>query len=73
MEKTIGVDRRATLPEFHSDTLRKRAVKSNTRPYRAEAGPAAGPTRGKVALFATCYCNVNTPDIGQDLIGVLRT
>ncbi len=32
----------------------------------------AGPTSGKVALFATCYCNVNTPDIGQDLIRVFE-
>ena len=32
----------------------------------------AGPTRGKVALFATCYCNVNTPDIGQDIIKVFE-
>jgi Fe-S oxidoreductase len=25
-----------------------------------------------VALFTTCYCNVNTPDIGQDLIRVFE-
>ena len=25
-----------------------------------------------MALFATCYCNVNTPDIGQDLLRVFE-
>ena len=33
---------------------------------------AAGPTRGKAALFTTCYCNVNEPDIGDDLIRVFE-
>ena len=33
---------------------------------------AAGPTRGRVALFATCYCNVHTPDIAQDLVRVFE-
>ena len=69
MEKTLGVDRRANLPEFHSKTLRKRD--KQRQPAQPEPVPA-GPTRGKVALFATCYCNVNTPDIGQDLIRILE-
>jgi Fe-S oxidoreductase len=59
----------ANLPQFHSDTLRRRA--KGHEPAQAVVKPA-GPTRGKVALFATCYCNVNTPDIGQDLIRVLE-
>ncbi|MDX1556693.1 MAG: heterodisulfide reductase-related iron-sulfur binding cluster, partial [Xanthomonadales bacterium] len=69
MEKTIGVDRRANLPRFHSDTLRKRDRKR--QPASADV-KAAGPTRGKVALFTSCYCNVNTPEIGQALIRVLE-
>ncbi|HKJ17729.1 MAG TPA: heterodisulfide reductase-related iron-sulfur binding cluster [Xanthomonadales bacterium] len=69
MEKSIGVDRRASLPDFHSDTLRRR--EKNHQSLATEK-VAAGPTRGKVALFGTCYCNVNTPDIGQDLIRVLE-
>jgi Fe-S oxidoreductase len=32
----------------------------------------AGPTTGKVAVFATCYCNYNEPEIGADLIAVLQ-
>jgi Fe-S oxidoreductase len=69
MEKTLDLDHRAHLPQFHSDTLRRRD-KGRTP---AEVTPQeAGPTRGKAALFATCYCNVNTPDIGQDLIKVFE-
>jgi glycerol-3-phosphate dehydrogenase subunit C len=69
MEKTLDVHRDATLPTWHTDTLRKRD--RDRSPLAVEA-VEAGPTRGKVALFATCYCNVNTPDIGQDLIRVFE-
>jgi len=69
MEKTLDLDHRAHLPEFHSDTLRRR---DKGRTPVSSSPLAAGPTRGKAALFATCYCNVNTPDIGQDLIKVFE-
>jgi glycerol-3-phosphate dehydrogenase subunit C len=69
LEKTLDLDHRAHLPEFHSDTLRRRD--KGRQPAAVEA-QAAGPTRGKAALFTTCYCNVNTPDIGQDLIRVFE-
>lgn len=69
LEKTLGVDQRAHLPKFHSDTLRKR---DKARQPMAIDGVAAGPTKGKVALFATCYCNVNAPDIASDLIRVFE-
>ncbi len=69
LEKTLDLDHRAHLPEFHSDTLRRR---DKTRSPAAVEIREAGPTRGKAALFATCYCNVNTPDIGQDLIRVFE-
>jgi Fe-S oxidoreductase len=32
----------------------------------------AGPTQGKVVLFATCYGNYNEPGIGEDLAAVLE-
>jgi len=69
LEKTLDLDHRAHLPEFHSKTLRRRD--KGRSPLAAEI-TAAGPTRGRVALFATCYCNVNTPDIAQDLIKVFE-
>jgi Fe-S oxidoreductase len=69
MEKVLDVHQDAILPQYHSRTLRKRLA------GRADFGMAAepaGPTRGKVALFATCYCNYNEPDIGMDLAAVLE-
>jgi len=33
---------------------------------------ATADTRGKVALFATCYCNRNEPDLDADLAAVFR-
>ena len=69
MEKVMDLHPDAHLPDFHSKTLRRR--EGGRTPLAAEAKPA-GPTRGKVALFATCYCNANTPGIGQDLIRVFE-
>ncbi len=69
LEKVLDLDQRAHLPEFHADTLRRRD--KGRQPAAVEV-QKAGPTRGKAALFVTCYCNVNTPDIGQDLICVFE-
>lgn len=68
-QSVLQVDKRACLPEYHSDTLRKR------HPHligRQAQGEAAGPTTGKVALFATCYGNYNEPDLNEDLIAVFE-
>lgn len=69
LDKVLGVHPDAILPEYHSSTLRKRLGKQADEPG---AVVAAGPTRGKVALFATCYCNYNEPGIGEDLAAVFR-
>jgi len=68
LEKVLGVHPGAILPEYHSNTLRKRLRKNGDQVAIAEA---AGRTHGKVALFTTCYCNYNEPDIGEDLVAVL--
>ena len=69
LEKTLDIHRDAHLPEFHTDTLRRRH--QHRQPLDAPA-QAAGPTRGRAALFTTCYCNVNEPDIGDDLVAVFE-
>ncbi len=69
MEKTLDIHRDAKLPAFHTDTLRRR---DKGRAPKAVSPVAAGPTRGRAALFTTCYCNVHTPEIGQDLIRVFE-
>jgi Fe-S oxidoreductase len=69
LEKTLKIHRDADLPRYHGKTLRK--LDKTRQPGACEA-VVAGPTRGKAALFATCYCNYNAPDIGRDLIAVFE-
>ena len=69
LEKVLAVHAEARIPSYHTQTLRKR--------LGARAAPSlepcpAGPTTGKVALFATCYGNYNEPHIGEDLVAVLE-
>jgi len=70
LEELLEVHPDAHLPEYHSDTLRRRM--NVTRNRDAKAAPGPGPTRGKVALFATCYGNYNEPDLGEDLVAVFE-
>lgn len=69
LDKVLGVHPDAIIPEYHSDTLRKREAR---REIPALNAVPTATTTGKVALFSTCYCNRNAPDIGQDLIAVLE-
>jgi Fe-S oxidoreductase len=69
LDSALGVHPDARVPEYHSNTLRKRLAAKRDR--QAE-GEAAGPTTGKVALFTTCYNNVNEPDVGMDLVAVFE-
>jgi glycerol-3-phosphate dehydrogenase subunit C len=69
MEKTIGIHAEAKLPNFHSNSLRKRYDYSETSEISAEATDT---TKGKVAVFVTCYGNRNEPDVVEDLIAVLK-
>src|SRR3989344_3832496 len=69
LDKVLGVHPEAVLPEYHSNTLRKRMKNRNGDGLVAVP---AGRTRGKVALFATCYGNYNEPHVGEDLIAVFE-
>ncbi len=69
LESVLGVHADARLPEYHSNTLRKRLSRNIGA---SGEGEAAGPTTGKVALFATCYGNRNEPIIGEDLVAVFE-
>ena len=68
MQAIIGIHADAVLPKYHSNTLRKR-MKGHASEINAE--PTAN-TTGKIALFASCYGNRNTPEIGEDLIKVFE-
>jgi Fe-S oxidoreductase len=69
LEKALDVHPDAILPEYHTKTLRKLLGKHVDT---AAAGEPAGPTRGRVALFTTCYVNYNEPGIGEDLAAILE-
>jgi len=69
LESVLGVHADARVPEYHSRTMRKRLA---DKVSAQAAGEPAGPTRGKVALFATCYGNRNEPIIGEDLVAVFE-
>jgi glycerol-3-phosphate dehydrogenase subunit C len=66
MEKALGVDKKAWLPDFAARKFRSAAQESPKKPVRdGERTP------GKVAIYATCYVNFNEPGIGHDLLAVL--
>ena len=70
LEKVGGIHHKASIPRYESKPLRKRVSKLASLDA-AQAKPTAR-TKGKVALFATCYGNRNDPGVGEDLISVLQ-
>ncbi len=72
LEKTLGVDREAPIPTYHSRSARKRLASLGTVDARADGATvrATEQTTGKVALFTTCYGNRNEPELDEDLVAV---
>jgi len=66
MEKALGVAAEAALPPYAERRFRDGARPSVRWPVRDGQR-----TRGKVALFTTCYVNYNEPGIARDLVKVL--
>jgi glycerol-3-phosphate dehydrogenase subunit C len=69
LEATLGVHRDAPVPEYHSDSFRRR---EGRRARPALTATPTDATRGQVVLFATCYCNRNEPGIDADLVAVFE-
>ncbi len=67
LDKSLGVHPDAVLPIYHQQTARRRFTSAH-----AATVTSAGPTRGKVAVFVTCYGNVNMPQVVDDLVTVFR-
>ena len=66
MEAFTGVHRDAALPQYHSKTLLERA-KADPIALDKDA-PAFG---RKAVVYATCFANYNSPDIGMAALSVL--
>ncbi len=69
LEKTLRIHPDAVVPAYHHKTLARRLKNRSTSTTKVQAGSN---TRGKVALFATCYGNYNEPQLGEDLIAVFE-
>jgi len=68
LESSFGVHHQAPVPAYHSNTLRKRV-----KPLLQALTPTPlGRTTGKVALYATCYGNYNSPHLGEDFVRVFQ-
>ncbi len=65
-EKIIGVHKDAWLPDFATKKFR-----SSYTPSKAYTPKDGVKTKGKVAIFSTCYVNYNEPGIGHDLVKIL--
>jgi Fe-S oxidoreductase len=66
LDKVLGVHPEATVPTYHARTARKRLK----RMPEVATTQTAGPTRGKVAIFVTCYGEYNMPQVVEDLVAV---
>lgn len=69
MQNVIGVHAEAELPDFAPRTLRQRQGKH--RPLAVQA-QTTEETRGKVALFGTCYGGNNEPQLGDDIVAIFE-
>ena len=65
-EKVMAIDKDAWVPEFTPEPFRSHAAPST--PHDVRDGER---TRGKVAIFSTCFVNYNEPGIGHDLLAIL--
>jgi Fe-S oxidoreductase len=66
LQATLGVAAEAALPPYDEHRFRDTVPRSVAWPVRDGQR-----TKGKVALFTTCYVNYNEPGIGRDLVKVL--
>jgi glycerol-3-phosphate dehydrogenase subunit C len=68
LESAADIHRDAPIPKFHSKTMDKQV-----KPLLHALEPQpVGDTTGKLALYATCYGNYNSPHIGVDFIKVFQ-
>lgn len=68
IEKTLDVHRDANVPSYVSGGAEKRVPTDDSGQGAIEAGP----TRGKVAVFVTCYGRFNHPQMVEDMVAVYR-
>ncbi len=69
MQSTLGIDKTAPLPKFHSRTF---TMADRGDPIRPNDSAPASKAKPKAALFATCFVNYNKPETGLAARAVLN-
>jgi len=69
IDKTIGLHPKAPMPKFHTRTLSRRLGEQHDV---AAPVQSTDRTRGKVAIFVTCYGEHNEPEVVEDMVAVLN-
>lgn len=73
LESTLGIHSKAKLPEYARQPARKQQAPLIYDPAKTDSGTQSAASRaGKVALFTTCYCNYNEPNVADSVIKVLQ-
>ncbi len=67
MDSMLGIHAERKLPEYANNTFRPNA--KTDKSFIVKNGNNAP---GKVAIYSTCYVNYNEPDIGHDLLKILK-
>jgi Fe-S oxidoreductase len=68
-DKVIGIHPKAPVPKFHTRTLARRL---DSEQDAGTSEKATDRTRGKVAIYVTCYGNHNEPEVVEDLVAVFN-
>ncbi len=67
MQSVLGVHKDRELPPYAPRKFRSTAEVAGA--FRVKDGKN---TPGKIAIFGTCYANYNEPQLGHDLLAILR-
>ena len=66
LEKTLGIHKEAPLPKYHSNKfLKQKGLTKNPNLDRTSQDE-------KIAVFVTCYGNVNSPRLVEDMVSVFE-
>ena len=77
LDSGLGIHKHAKLPEYHRKTARKQHAVKIYNPQdnlgsESKAASAKTDRLSRAALFTTCYCNYNEPDIADSVIKILN-
>lgn len=70
LQKVLGVHENAPIPQYHSNTARRQLARHER--IADDKVIAGKKTKGRVALFTTCYGNRNLPSMPVDLVTVFE-